>query len=106
MLKNVYILTTNIAGLVSKGTVEDLWLNHQQLARDVASDVMDIQEWLTGSQFDRDLLIDGMVEAIHGDLEHKCMGRAAPARLANAISNADEAKLAVTKLREIYSKQT
>lgn len=103
--KNVYILTTNIAGLMTQGTVEDLWENHQQLARDVASDVMDIQEWLTGQTFDRDKLIEGMVEAINGDLEHKCMGRSAPARLANAIAHADEANLSVTTLRDIASKQ-
>jgi len=101
--KNVYILTTNIAGLVTQGTVDDLWSNHQQLARAVAADVMDIQEWLTGSTFDREQLIQGMVDAINGDLEHKCMGRSAPARLANAIAHADEAKLAVSKLREISS---
>jgi hypothetical protein len=64
---------------------------------------MDIQEWLTGSTFDREQLIQGMVDAINGDLEHKCMGRSAPARLANAIAHADEAKLAVSKLREISS---
>lgn len=101
VLKNVYILTTNICGLVTKGDVEDLWENHQQLAREVASDVMDIQELLTGETFDRGKLIDGMVNAIQGDLQHKCMGRSAPARLANAIKHADEANLPVTKLREI-----
>ena len=101
VLKNVYILTTNIAGLVTKGNVEDLWENHQPLARAVASDVMDIQEALTGSQFDRDRLIDGMVKAIQGDLNHQCMGRSAPARLANAISHADKAQLTIPKLREI-----
>ena len=106
VLKNVYILTTNIAGLITKGNVEDLWENHQQLARDVASDVMDIQEVLTGSTFDRDQLIDGMVTAIRGDLNHQCMGRSAPARLANAIANADEAKLAVPTLREIATKNS
>jgi len=105
VLKNVYILTTNIAGLITKGTVEDLWENHQQLAREVASDVLDVQESLTGSTFDRDKLIDGMVTAIRGDLNHQCMGRSAPARLANAIANADKANLAVPKLREIATKQ-
>jgi len=101
VLKNVYILTTNISGLVTRGNVEDLWENHQQLAREVASDVMDIQEALTGSKFNRDQLIDGMVRAIRGDLNHQCMGRSAPARLANAIAHADEANLEVSKLREI-----
>jgi ketopantoate reductase len=101
VLKNVYILTTNISGLVTKGNVEDLWENHQVLARAVAADVIDIQEALTGSKFDRDELIDGMVKAIRGDLNHQCMGRSAPARLANAITHADEAQLAVPRLREI-----
>ncbi|MGD8559723.1 MAG: hypothetical protein PVF34_08380 [Gammaproteobacteria bacterium] len=104
--KNVYILTTNIAGLVTQGTVEDLWNNHQQLARDVATEVIEIQQWLTNARFDHDRLIDGMVEAINGDLEHKCMGRSAPARLANAIANADKAELDVPRLREIQSRHT
>jgi len=106
VVKNVYILTTNIAGLVTKGTVQDLWDNHQALARSVASDVIDIQEWLTETTFNRDVLMDGVVLAIQGDLQHQCMGRSAPARLANAIINADKAKLAVAKLREIYANQT
>jgi len=101
VLKNAYILTTNISGLVTAGNVEDLWENHQPLARAVAADVIDIQEALTDTKFDRDRLIDGMVKAIRGDLKHQCMGRSAPARLANAISNADAANLAITKLREI-----
>ncbi|MCI0505883.1 MAG: hypothetical protein L0Z73_07190 [Gammaproteobacteria bacterium] len=101
--KNVYILTTNIAGLVTGGTVKDLWFSHQSLARAVASDVMDIQEWLTGRTFDRDRLIQGMVDAINGDLQHQCKGRSAPARLAGAIAHADKANLTVTKLREIAS---
>ena len=105
VLKNLYILTTNIAGLITKGNVEDLWENHQSLARAVASDVMDIQEALTGTSFDRDRMIDGMVTAIRGDLNHQCMGRSAPARLANAIKNADEANLDIPKLREIAANQ-
>jgi len=106
VIKNVYILTTNIAGLITKGTVEDLWYNHQQLAHNVASDVIDIQEWLTRATFDRQQLMDGMLKAIQGDPQHRCMGRSAPARLANAIANADNAKLEVVKLREIYANQT
>jgi cytochrome c peroxidase len=72
----------------------------------VASDVIDIQEGLTQQHFDRERLIQGMVEAFHGDPQHKCMGRSAPARLANAIAHADEAKLDVPTLREISSSHT
>ncbi len=99
--KNVYILTTNIAGMVVGGTVDELWNQHQELARQVADEVMDIQSWLVGHGLERARLIDGMVEAIQGDLQHKCMGRSAPARLARAIAFADEAGLRVPKLREI-----
>lgn len=99
--KNVYILTTNIAGMVVGGDVEQLWDQHQELARQVADEVMDIQAWLVGHHLERDKLIDGMVEAIEGDLHHQCTGRSAPKRLARALAYADEAGLKVPRLREI-----
>jgi hypothetical protein len=102
--KNVYILTTNIAGLETGGTVETLWNEHQDLARQVANEIMDIQDCLTGVKNSRERLIAGMEEAINGDLNHKCMGRSAPTRLARAIGFADQAGLKVPKLREIHSR--
>ena len=101
LIKNVYILTTNISGLITKGDVEDLWNNHHDLAIEVANEVMDIQATLVGHDLDRDALISGFKEGIDGDLQHMCMGRSAPARLARALELADEAKLEVNKLREI-----
>lgn len=103
--KNVYILTTNISGLVTGGNVQQLWQDHQTLAREVANEVIDIQEWLTGQTFDREQLITGMVEGMDGDPEHKCMGRSAPGRLQRALHFADEARLPVPRLREIYTQQ-
>ncbi len=103
--KNVYILTTNIAGLVLGGTVDDLWFKHEDLARLIANEVMDIQAWLVGHHLDRERMIEGMVEGIKGDLHHKCMGRSAPARLARAVQYADQADLKVPKLREIQAQQ-
>lgn len=100
--KNVYILTTNIAGLETGGNVEALWNQHQDVARKVANDVMDIQAWLVGHELDRNKLINGLVEGINGDLEHMCMGRSAPARLERALKFADEAGLQVPTLRRIY----
>jgi hypothetical protein len=102
--KNVYILTTNIAGLVVGGTVEELWNQHRELAHSVAADVMDIQDWLSGIKNDREKLLDGIVSAIEGDLQHRCMGRSAPQRLQQAIAYADQAGLKVTKLREIFNR--
>ncbi|VAX34941.1 hypothetical protein MNBD_UNCLBAC01-682 [hydrothermal vent metagenome] len=105
VIKNVYILTVNIAGLEVGGNVRQLWNEHQELARNVASDVMDIQEWLTKEKLDRGRLIEGMVKAFEGDWEHKCMGRSAPARLERAIQQAAEAGLEVAVLTERFGKK-
>jgi hypothetical protein len=101
--KNVYILTTNIAGLRTGGTVMELWAKHEGLARQVAEEVMDIQDFLTGKLHDRERLIAGMLEAFEGDPQHGCTGRSAPARLARAVSFADEAGLALPVLRSLMA---
>ncbi|KPK11244.1 MAG: hypothetical protein AMJ68_06510 [Acidithiobacillales bacterium SG8_45] len=103
VIKNVYILTTNIAGLECGGTVSELWQKHERIARAVASDVIEIQTHLVGHTLDAKKLIAGMLTAFDGDPEHKCMGRSAPARLERALRQADEAGLAVAKLREIHA---
>ncbi len=107
--KNLYILTTNIVGLMinrfNAETVKEMWDDYQDLAREVADNVIDIQEWLTQHRFEREKLIDAMHKAINGDLEHKCMGRSAPVRLRRAIDQADVAGLSVSRLRDIYSKE-
>jgi len=101
--KNLYILTTNIAGLVVGGTVQALWARHEALARAVAAEVLDIQERLVSTALPRERLIEGMLEAFAGDPAHQCMGRSAPARLARAIQYADGFRLAVPKLRAIQA---
>lgn len=100
-LKNLYILTSNIAGLECGGNVRELWLEHNELACEVAGDVLDIQEYLTGEVLDRTALVEGMLKAFDGDPEHDCMGRSAPARLQRALDIADEVGLDVPTLRRI-----
>ncbi|HHZ88810.1 MAG TPA: hypothetical protein EYN73_00215 [Chromatiaceae bacterium] len=101
MLKNIFIVTTNVAGLSVGGNVGQLWRQHRQLATAIANDVMDLQAVLTGVDPDRDKLLEGMVDAFEGDWEHGCMGRSAPVRLARAIEQADAADLSVPALRQI-----
>ncbi len=101
VVKNVYIITTNCAGLIAESTVSELWTHHRELAEAVAHEVIQIQEALTGQRFAADKLITGMLEAFEGDPDHRCMGRSAPARLARALQQADAAGLAVPRLREI-----
>ena len=99
--KNVYILTTNIAGLRTGGSVAELWARHEAFAREVAHEVMDIQDALTGMKQDRDALIAGMLEAFNGDPAHACTGRSAPARLRRALQQADTFALAVPVMRSL-----
>lgn len=101
VVKNVYIVTTNCAGLVTGGTVSALWADHREFAEAVAREVIQIQETLTGQTFQADELIAAMLKAFAGDPDHGCMGRSAPARLARALQQADKAGLAVPRLREI-----
>lgn len=99
VLKNLYILTTNIAGFQVGGNVGTLWKDHRPLAREIAGEVMDIQFRLIERELDRDKLIEAMAEVFAADPDHKCMGRSAPARLERALRQADEAGLEVARLR-------
>jgi hypothetical protein len=99
--KNVYIIAMNVGGLVSGGTMRDLWYNHRELAENVARDVISVQEWLTGSSLDADRYVAGLVQAIDARPDMGATGRSAPARLARALNHADTAGLAVPSLRKI-----
>ncbi len=101
--KNLYILTVNIAGLMTGGTVGALWQHHRSLAGEVASEVLDLQEWLCGIELDREALMAGMVEAIDADPDHGATGRSAPTRLARALDHAARAGIEVPRLTAIQA---
>jgi ketopantoate reductase len=104
VLKNVYILTTNISGLETGGTVGELWSKHQEVATQVANEIIQLQQKLTGQSLNQNQLIEGMVHAFNGDLEHGCMGRSAPVRLERALKLAHEHDLELPRLKKIASK--
>lgn len=99
--KNLYILTSNICGLETGGTVGDLWDRHRQLAEAVANELLEIQESLVGAPVDRPGLIRAMVAAFRADPEHRCMGRSALQRLRRTLESADRAGLSVAQLRKL-----
>lgn len=103
VLKNVFVFTINIAGLMlAEGTTTSvLWEKHQKLARDVANEVIDVQEFLTGRKFAREELIEGFLAGVEGDPHHKCKGRAAAGRLTRMVELADEAGLKIQTIRDI-----
>jgi hypothetical protein len=105
VLKNLYILTTNLCGLEMGGDVGELWAHHEGLARQVAGEVIELQEGLTGKSFDRDALIRGMVEAFEGDPRHPCLGRNAAARLTRALEHADSLGREVPTLRRLQVRE-
>jgi len=104
VVKNVYIVTVNCAGLITGGTVDELRTGNAELMNAVAREVIQIQQFLTGQTFDADRVIEAMLMAFDGDPEHQCTGRSAPARLQRALEQAQRAGLAVPRLREIAAK--
>lgn len=103
VLKNLFILTLNIAGLKTGGTVANLWGKNNKLAHDIANEIITLQEWLVQSELPRERLIADLENAIKADPNHKCMGRSAPARLNRTLQIADKAGLAVPTIREIHT---
>jgi len=103
VVKNLYILTSNICGLKVGGTVSELWKNHEAFARSVIREELALQAWLTGRSLDEEALIQAMLIAFEGDPEHKCMGRSAPARLERALMLASEAGIETPELSAIQS---
>jgi len=101
VLKNVYILTSNISGLQVGGNVGQLWDDNKSVAKAVAADVIRLQEALTGKTLNHQALIDGMVAAFNGDREHMCMGRSAAVRLQRALILAKENDLSLPMLERI-----
>ncbi len=105
VVKNLYILTSNIAGLKVGGTVGELSTTHGDFCGAVTADVIALQEAMTGTRFDHDALVRAMLAAFAGDPDHKCMGRSAPARLQRALENAERLGIEVPTLRSIAADQ-
>ena len=103
--KNLYILTTNLAGLEVGGTVGALWEAHRPLAERVAADVLSLQEAMLGERLDRLALLEKMARVIAADPEHRCMGRSAPARLSRALEQAREHGVNVPALRALEARR-
>ncbi len=99
--KNLYILTINIAGLRTGGTVDELWSQHRALAEAVANEILDVQEWLTQTKLPRARLMAGMLEGFAGDPQHICTGRTARDRLQRALKHAGEAGISTPTLHAI-----
>lgn len=105
VIKNVYILTTNIAGLRVGGDVASLWRDHRALAEAVAAEVIQLQEKLVQQPLAPESLITGMLAGFEGDPSHACKGRTAAARLNRVLTQASEFGLKLPTLQAIATEQ-
>ncbi len=99
--KNIYILASNICGIEVQGNVGELAQKHTQLLSRVIDDILKIQAHLTGVSLNKTELLQAVEIAFNGDLEHKCMGRSAPARLQRALTIAADENIEVNELKRI-----
>ncbi len=106
VIKNVFVYMINICGLKTGGTTGTLWVEHTELARQVADEIVDLQEHLTRTSFVRDELMTGVAAGIAGDPEHTCTGRSAPARLDRFLAMADQAGITAENIRAIKAERT
>jgi ketopantoate reductase len=105
VLKNLYIQTTNIAGLVAGGNTRALVEEHHQLMQAVAKEIIQLQEALTQQCFEHEQLMQAFIAACYGDPHHNCMGRSAPARLARAVTLAEQYHLALPTINDIAAQR-
>ena len=85
-------------------TTSMLWEKNQPLALEVANNITDLQEAITGEILSREKLIDGLVKGFEGDPHHTCKGRSAAGRLARAIEVADEKGVAIKEIKDLAKK--
>jgi len=106
VVKNMYILTSNIGGLdLPRGTtVGELYDTYREYAELVFDDVLAVQEALVGHEMDRTNLMTSVETALAGDPNHKAMGRSAPARLGRILAQAHDLNVAVPTLDQIAAR--
>jgi hypothetical protein len=88
VLKNVYILTINAAGLAQEGDVGTLWQEQRGLMESVAREAVAIEQRLLGAPIDVSQALAGLEAAILADPRHVTRGRTAPERLRRALERA------------------
>ena len=101
VMKNLYILTANIAGLVGADTVGGLLEENYDLTRRVFEDVLALQEALTGRSFEASKMWSRLEQIFREAPEHGSRGRSAPQRLDRALEESESLGLELTSLIEI-----
>jgi hypothetical protein len=104
--KNVWIITLQVAGLITRGTIGEVWQNHRSDCTEIAENVLDVQEALADKKLPRVRLIEQMRQDFEAQPGKSTSGRSAVGRLERAVQKADKYNLAVPRLRSILSTVT
>jgi ketopantoate reductase len=100
--KNVFVFTINIFGLKIDCTVADAWQKHGSVTRQIAKEIIQVQEKLTGVTFSCQVIFDKIQAAINNVPDHKCRGRSAEGRLRRVVALAQDLKLDIPEIQKIH----
>lgn len=99
--KDLYILGSNLAGLMVGGTTGDLATTHRGLVSAILDDVLAIDEKRLGKALPRASLLECAFGDFAKDPTHASMGRSAPARLGRALQRAEALGVEVPAIRKV-----
>ncbi len=99
--KSLYILTLNIAALKIPVSAGEIWRHHNELACQVAGEVLQVLELRFGRPLPRQLLIEAMAAGIEDYPNRPARGRRAVERLERVLAEARDADLVLPVLEGI-----
>ncbi len=105
--KNVYILVSNLAGLVAPAgttTGQLLELPLLEMTSRVFADVLRVESARLGLPLDEDTASAQMMRAFAADPDHVAAGRSAPARLHRTLARAEQLGIEVPELVRIQKR--
>lgn len=105
-LKNLYILTTNLAGLEVGGTTSELLERHGELFERVFRELLLVERALFGAglELDAERLRAELERALRADPDHGTAGRSARRRLERTLAHARARGLEVPTLTSLGEK--
>lgn len=95
VVKNLYILLLNLAGLRVGGTAGELLTKQPELAQSLLAELVQHQAALLGRELDLASLTQEVRRAIDADPSHGCRGRSAEERLTRVLAQAREKGLSL-----------
>ncbi len=104
VVKNLYILTLNLAGLETRGKAGELLSEHRALFDRLVPELIRLERALLGPEggaLDDARLLRDLEASIQADLAHGCAGRTAPRRLERSLAHARRLGLTLPELERL-----